>query len=406
MIKVVFLSDDFPPLSFGGAGISTYELAAGVKRAGYEVSVITTCRKVSDAGEFDHEGLHVIRIQSDYDGRWRAWVGLYNPPVVLQVEKLLKRIQPDVVHANNIHFYLSYHCLKIAKRYAKTVVWTARDAMAFSYGKLDTPRYLETLDARLSWRDNLRQAGKRYNPLRNYLIRRYLKYADTRLAVSDALREALRQNGITGVETMHTGIDVSAWQASPEALASFRAKFGLEGKKVILYGGRLASGVQIIRAMSLVAQKENATLLVMGKEESAASMKEASAGLNVVYTGWITGTEKVAAYCAADIVWVPSTYFDAFPRSALEASAAGKPVIATKFGGAPELVLDGQTGYVVNPLHAQEIANATLDLLQHPDKAAAFGRAGRERVQTEFNLDDKVAELISHYEVLLRKHHP
>ena len=142
-MKIVFLQDDFPPQSFGGAGISTYELAVGMKKAGHEIFVITTCRKRSESGETDYHGLKVFKIASDYHERWRAYVSLYNRPVVCQVEELLKRIRPDVVHANNIHFYLSYHCLKVAKQYARAVVFTARDTMLFSYGKLETKRYLD-----------------------------------------------------------------------------------------------------------------------------------------------------------------------------------------------------------------------------------------------------------------------
>lgn len=404
-MNIVFLSDDFPPTSFGGAGFSSFELAQAVRAVGHEVAVITTCRKPSEAGENEYEGLTVYRIESNYHERWRAWRGLYNPPVVREVEKLLQRIRPDVVHANNVHFHLSYHSLLLAKRYAKAVVWTGRDAMAVSYGKLDTPCYLAHLDARMTWRDNLRQAGKRYNPFRNWLIRRYLHSADARLSVSNALREVLKQNGVYDVQTLHTGIDADMWQANPEVLAAFRSKFGLEGKKVVLFGGRLASGAQVIRAMRLVAEAERATLLVMGRAESAASMKQADAGLDVVYTGWITGAEKVAAYAVADLVWVPSTYFDAFPRSALEAQASGKPVVATKFGGAPELVVDGETGYVVNPLVAQEIADKTIDLLQHPEKAAAMGRAGLARVEAEFNLETQAGKLIAVYKKLVNKGH-
>lgn len=399
-MRVVFLTDDFPPTSFGGAGISTYELARGVQKAGYEVSVVTTCRKASEAGEFDYEGLRVIRLQSDYHERWRAWVSLYNPRVVRQVEKILKELQPDVVHANNIHFYLSYYCLPLAKRYAKTVVWTARDAMAISYGKLNTKNYLEHLDARLTWRDHLRQVRMRYNPLRNWLVRRYLRSADARLSVSDALRDALEVNGVRPVETLHTGMDTGAWQVSSTAVVTFCKKFGLEGKQVILFGGRLSAGKgqgQAQGAARLVRERlPKAVLLVMG-----GTRQEGHAG--VIQTGWITGEEKRAAYGASALVWVPSVYLDPLPRMALEAQAAGKPVIATKFGGAPELVVDGETGYVVNPLVPEEIASKTLDLLQHPEQAAFMGRAGLARVQTEFNLDTQVAKLIALYEKLVSR---
>lgn len=401
-MKIVFLSDDFPPTSFGGAGISTFELALGVQKAGHEVSVITTCRKESEAGESEYHGLKILKIASNYPERWRAWVSLYNPPVVRRVNEILKELRPDVVHANNIHFYLSYHCLKVAKRYAKAVVWTARDTMAFSYGKLNTVNYLERLDAQLTWYDNFQQAGKRYNPLRNFTIRKYLSYADKRLAVSSALSRALEQNSIHSVSVLRTGIDVSMWQASPDQIRQFKKKYGIGNKKIILFGGRLSSGVSVVRAMKLVVGKEpEALLLVIGREEDAKRMKNESGDLAVAYTGWISGEEKVAAYCVSDAVMVPSTYFDAFPRSVLEASAAGKPIIATKFGGAAELVQDGVTGYVVNPFNAQEIADKTLDLLQHTEKAEAFGRAGRERVKTDFSLDEYVAHYLSQYQALL-----
>ena len=400
-MKVVFLSDDFPPTSFGGAGISTYELAAGVRKAGHEVCVITTCRSERDAGEAEYHGLKVFRIASAYHERWRAWVSIYNPAVVRQVENLLHQIGPDVVHANNIHQYLSYRCLKVAKRHAKAVIWTARDGMAVSYGKIATARYLRNLDPHLTWLDNLRQAGKRYNPLRNFFIRKYLGYADQKLAVSDVLVAVLAQNGIRGVETLHTGIDVGAWHVSSAQVSEFKKRHGLEQKKIILFGGRLGSGVQVVRAMRLVVGAvPDAVLVVMGREEDAGVMEAMGAGLPLVYTGWISGEEKITAYYASDLVWVPSTYFDAFPRSALEASASGKSVIVTKFGGASELVQDGVTGYIVNPLNPQEIADKTLDLLQYEEKAASFGRAGQERVRAHFNLDDKVKQIVVCYREL------
>lgn len=399
-MKIVFLHDNFPPMSFGGGGISNYELAQGMQKAGHDVSVITTCRRESDAGESEYHGIKVFRIANDYDGRWRAWFSLYNPPVVRQVEKLLKKIQPDVAHANNIHFYLSYYCLKLAKRYAKVVVWTARDVMSFNYGKLTTKRYLENFDGHTTWCDHIKQAGKRWNPFRNFLIKKYLAYADKLCAVSAALQKALEQNGIKNVEVVHTGIDASAWQISREAVATFRKKYDLGSKKVILFGGRLNAGTQVVRAMKLLVQALPAVLLVMGKKENAEQMKIESNGLDIVYTGWLSGEEKIAAYYASNVVWVPSAYFDAFPRSALEASAAGKPVIATKFGGAAELVQDGETGYIVNPFHPQEIAEKTLDLLKNPEKAEQFGKAGYKRVETRFNLDEYIASYVSYYRAL------
>lgn len=389
-MRIAFLSDDFPPQSFGGAGISTYDLALGVKNAGHEVFVITTTRNKSEEGESDYNGLKIFKIANDYNERWRAYISLYNPMVVREVDKLIKRIKPDVVHANNIHFYLSYHSLKIAKKYARAVVITLRDAMSFSYGKLRTAKYLKNLDAEMTWFDQLKQAKKRWNPLRNFFIKKYLRHVDKRLAVSSALKEALAQNGIKDVEVMHSGADVTGWQVSPEQISAFKSKHGLQDKKVIFFGGRLseAKGVGLMsEAMKLITKEiSEATLFTPGTTE-----------------GWLDREEMKYALASSDVVVVPSVCFDAFPRLVLEAGAVGKPVISTPYGGAKEIIAEGITGYIINPSDIKDFADKVIDLLKNPEKAKSFGRAGKGRVEKDFALKDKVVTLLGIYESLLKR---
>ena len=240
-MKILILSDDFPPQSFGGAGFSTSYLAQGLQKSGHEIFVITACQEKSGKKNFNYQGLKIFRIFADYHERWRAYLSLYNPQTVGKVRKLIEEINPDIVHANNIHRYLSYHCLKIAKDSGKTVFFTARDTMVFSYDKLATENYLNKLNARISWLDNLKQARKRYNPFRNFLIRKYLKNVDKIFSVSDALKNALNQNGIQNVKTIHTGIDVADWKISQDAVKKFKKKHGLLGKKAVFFGGRIRS---------------------------------------------------------------------------------------------------------------------------------------------------------------------
>lgn len=410
-MTILFLSDDFPPASYGGAGISTYELAIGMKSAGHNVFVITTCREESEAGESDYHGLKVFKIVSNYKGRWRAYISLYNRPVVRQVDKLLKEIQPDVVHANNIHFHLSYHSLKIARKHAKLIVLTARDTMSICYGKLATKRYLNHLDTRTTWRDHVKQAGKRWNPLRNFFIKMYFRYVDQLFSVSNALKEALLQNGIKDVIVAHTGVDANSWSVNESEITQFQKKHAIEDKKVVLFGGRLSEakgGTKALKAMLEIAQSvPEAVLLVVGEIDwYADKMKEEASILDIkdrlIFTGWIEREEVKAAYAAADIVLVPSLYLDPFPRIIIEGMASGRPVIATRYGGAPEIVVDGVTGYVVNPKHPEEIAEKAIGLLNNPKKAEKFGRAGYERVKTNFSLEGVIEKYISTYEALLK----
>ena len=414
-MKILFLADDFPPQSFGGAGISTYELAAGMKKAGHNVFVITTCRNESDTGELDYHGIKIFRIASDYPDKWRAYVSLYNRPVVRKVEELLKQIQPDVIHANNIHFYLSYHCLKLAKRYAKVVVFTARDAMTFNFGKLETIRYLENFDCRTTWRDHISQAKKRWNPFRNFCIKRYLGYADKIFAISKSLQGALVQNGINNVEVIYNGIDINEWHVDADTANRFRKDNGLFNKKVLFFSGRLSAskgGGKTLEALAqIVKEVPDVVLLVAGSvDEYAHIMQEQAKNLGIekqlIFTGWIEREEIKTAYAVSDVVLMPSICFDSFGRVNIEAMASRKPVVGTCYGGTPEIVIDGITGYIVNLLHTEEIVEKTIDLLKNPKKAEEFGRAGHERAKTNFNLEDKVKEYIVVYESLIEKKKP
>ncbi len=411
-MKILFLQDDFPPQSFGGAGISTYELAIGMKNAGHEVFIITTCRSEADAGETEYHGLRIFKIASDYSLRWRFYVSLYNFPILRKVEVLLKEIKPDVVHANNIHLYLSYYCLKLAKQYARVVVFTARDTMSICYGKLGTRRYLKHFDYHTTWIDHIKQVRKRWNPMYIFLAKRYLGYADKLFSVSIALKKAFLQNGVKGVEIMHTGADVDLWWADEKDVVQFKEKHKLKNKKVVLFGGRLseAKGGRItLKAMSEISKYESdAVLLVAGAVDwYAEQMKKEAYGLGIedklIFTGWMQRDEIKLAYATADMVLVPSLYLDPFPRIVIEAMASGKPVIGTCYGGAHEIIVDGVTGYIVNPLHPEEITEKTLDLLKNTKKAEEFGKAGYERVKTDFNLDKLVNEYIGEYETLLKK---
>ena len=114
--------------------------------------------------------------------------------------------------------------------------------------------------------------------------------------------------------------------------------------------------------------------------------------------GWLHGEELKAAYGAADVVAVPSVCFDSFGRVNIEAMACKKPVVGTCFGGVPEVVQDGVTGYIVNPFNTELMAEKIIDLLKNQEKSEKFGEAGYERAKKYFNLSDRVAQMIGWYQ--------
>jgi glycosyltransferase involved in cell wall biosynthesis len=103
-----------------------------------------------------------------------------------------------------------------------------------------------------------------------------------------------------------------------------------------------------------------------------------------------------AILTASDLFVLPSAS-EASPNVVLEAMAAGLPVVASRVGGIPELVDDGVTGHLVPPSDPDALASAILDLLDHPNRGAAFGQAGRMRIVREYSFDRMVAQFEALY---------
>ena len=398
-MRILYLNDDWPPAAMGGAAIVAFNLAREVARRGHEVGVITTVRNRNEERILEEEKMKVYRICTAYNWRWRAWRSLYNPQTVGKVRKIIREFKPEVVHAHNVHLYLSYYCLKIAKKSGAKVYLTAHDVMSFSYEKLKTKKFLEEGDCKLNWFDRLKQARKRFNPFREIIIRHYLGYVDKIIAVSRALKEALKQNGIGNVKVIYNGIDVREWETEEEEVNRLKRVNNLEGKRIVLFGGRLSEakgGGNIILAMDKVIKKiPKAVLVVLGERnqyalEMDALIKNMNIGDNIIFTGWLSGSSLKAIYYISDIVCTPSLYLDPFPTVNLEAMACARPVVGTCFGGTKELVENGKSGYIVDPRDINNMADKIVNLLEDRKKAESFGFYGRERVKKRFNLNNNL----------------
>ena len=369
-------------------------------------------RRRTTGFEETRDGIATYHLHAGYLERFRAWLSLWNPQTVGAYKKLLRRIQPDVVNAHNIHYLLSYQTLKLAREAGCGVVFSAHDAMPFAYGKLpasfspDGPAPFEPGRYRLPRGYNLRQNRFRYNPFRNAVIKRYLaRCAHIRTVPSQALARAFADNDMPPVEVAHNGIDLDEWIPVDESIVSdLRVRLDLEDKRVILIAGRLTTekGLrQILAALGQLHDSLSAVrLLVLSSRaiDSQISGEFADLAPLIRSGGWLSGDELRAAYQLADVVAAPSIYVDPFPTVVLEAMAAGKPVVATCFGGAREAVVDGETGYVVDPFDIAALSDRLLRLLTDEDRRRQMGTLGRERVAEQFSLDGQARLMLALYE--------
>jgi glycosyltransferase involved in cell wall biosynthesis len=101
-----------------------------------------------------------------------------------------------------------------------------------------------------------------------------------------------------------------------------------------------------------------------------------------------------------DVFVLPSLE-EGFPMAALDAMAAGLPVVATAVGGIPEIVEDGRTGWLVPPGHPGALGERIRLLLRNPDTRRAMGAAGRARVREHFSAERMVARFAEIYDGLL-----
>ena len=410
-MKVLVLQDDFPPKSMGGAGIIAFYFAKAMREKGHEVSVITAVQDKADEGELDYEGLKIFRIYSKYHARWQPYLSLYNPRTVSKVERIINQIKPDIVHAHNIHYHLSYHALKLAKESGAKVFLTVHDVMLFHYGKLP-----ESISAKGSsskpgsykvsvWQQ-IKMYKKRYNPFRNIIINYYIKNVDNIIACCTTLAEVLRQNGIKDVRVLHNGINVKDFNASQESVEEFRKKHNLNGKKILFFGGRISKSKGGDLALNLLIEVSkiipNVCLVIAGRVDEYVSTlvdkaSRAGVGDKIKTLGWLNRDEIVPAYLVSDVVLSIALYMDSFPTVNLEAMATKKPVIGSCYSGTKEAVVDGETGYVVDPRNEPLLIARTIELLKNDSMAKKFGQAGFDRVVREYDLVGQADKLESIY---------
>jgi len=420
-MKIVLVTDVFPPASQTSIGSIVKNLAQGFQIKGHEVLVITPTTNKKEAGPNQYQGLNVWLVYTNYPARLMHFLNLYNPLAVRTIRKIFRRFQPDIVHAHTVHVLLSYAILKLAKKAKAKVFLTIHDADLF----IPAGKFVEFIDRdpafkaglKINQTDNnyqiffpelVKRFKKRMIPFRKTIIKYYLKYVDKIFSVSRALAIAHGQNGIKNIIVIHNGLRLEEWQTSQEARKKFREKFQLNNKKVVFFGGRLhpfKGAEQIIKAMALVIKEvPDAILLVAGKKDAYASeMMKLAAGysLPVVFADWLLPEEIKVAYGESAVVVTPSIYLDPFPTINLEAMACGRPVVGTCFGGTPEVVVDNETGFIVNPFNLKIMSERIVTLLKNPALAEKMGQAGQQRIKEEFNLNQQVMITLAWYKKFL-----
>lgn len=237
---------------------------------------------------------------------------------------------------------------------------------------------------------------RRYQPrVRDFIYR----HADAMIAANQFACDGLVRIGIP-TERIHKltpGVNFERFQPRPKR-ADLIERYGLQGKKVLLTVARLVprKGHKIVlQALpKVLSEVRDLKYLIAGegpeKERLQALAGELGIQQAVVFTGDIPHDQICDFYNLCDVFAMVNRFeasgdVESFGMVFTEANAVGKPVIGGRSGGAAEAIVQGQTGFLVEPDSAEEVADRLLLLLKNEQLSQRMGAAGLERVRTDFN---------------------
>ncbi|HEX5496496.1 MAG TPA: glycosyltransferase family 4 protein [Mycobacteriales bacterium] len=252
------------------------------------------------------------------------------------------------------------------------------------------------------------EAGWAALPVARRLLRRIGRTVDTVTYLGDYTRRRLAP-ALGPDATLHRlppGVDTDAFHPDLDG-SPVRARHRLGGRPVAVCVSRLVPRKgqdTLIRAWPAVLRRvPRAVLLVVGAGPYLSRLRRLAADIgvagDVVFTGEVPWAELPAHYAAGDVFAMPCRTrrggldVEGLGIVYLEASATGLPVLAGDSGGAPDAVLDGRTGYVLDGTSVPAVADRVAALLGDPTLAAAMGREGRRWVCAEWRWDILAARL-------------
>ena len=224
------------------------------------------------------------------------------------------------------------------------------------------------------------------------LERRVLRRMDAVICVSAGQAAKVRAAGVAAdrVHTIRNAIDAERFaggqQPGPDAL---RALFSQPPQHVVYAAGRLSPEKgfdQLIQAAGQVAAEQPSVgFVVFGdgplREQLAEQIVRYGVAERFVLAGHRTDLDQLLPF--ADIVAIPS-FTEGLPNVALEACAAGIPIVATAVGGNPEIVENGVNGCIVPPGDAKALAESIATLIHSRETRVTMGQAGRRKIENEF----------------------
>jgi glycogen synthase len=385
------LSWEYPPVMVGGLGRHVHALAEAQAAAGHRVTVVT---RHAAGARYDEvcNGVRIVRVPEDppvfpFETELLSWTMALNHALTRAALAVCDQDPPDVVHA---HDWLVAHAAATVKHHlAIPLVATVHATEAGRHqGWLPGPtnRSIHSVEWWLT-----------YEARRVIACSSYMRWEVTRLFDLPPDK----------VEVIGNGVTLGHWDTEPDRVAAARARHAGEGP-LVLFVGRLVyeKGVHdLLRAMSRLRRRHRGIRLVVAgsgphDEQLRAQARALRLGRSVKFAGYVPDLATLAA--AADCVVVPSIY-EPFGLVALEAAAAGTPLVVADVGGLREFVEHEITGLRFAAGDVTGLADAVSALLSDEVLARRMARAARAVLAERYSWDTIAGRTIGCYQAAGRQ---
>ncbi|PJE24078.1 MAG: glycogen synthase [Mycobacterium sp.] len=376
-MKILMISWEYPPVVIGGLGRHVHHLSTALAEAGHEVVVLSrrptgTDPSTHPTSDEVHDCVRVIAAAQDpheftFGTDMMAWTLAMGHAMIragLSITGGRRPWRPDVVHAHD--WLVAHPALALAEFYDVPIVSTIHATEAGRHSGWVSGAISRQVHAVESW-----------------LVRE----SDSLITCSASMREEITElfgPGLSETTVIRNGIDAARWP--------FADRRPRTGPAELLYVGRLEyeKGVHdAIAALPRIRRAHPGTTLTVAGDGTQQDWLVEQARKHKVrkatrFVGHLHHDELLAALHRADAAVLPSHY-EPFGLAALEAAAAGIPLVTSNTGGLGEAVINGVTGMSFAPRDVAGLAAAANSALADPAAAQRRARAARERLTSDFD---------------------
>jgi len=383
-LKVTLFTNEYPPYIYGGAGVHVDYLTRELSKL-MKVDVRSFGDQNYEKGNLKVRGYKDWEeLKKGLDPRYQKALGPFSTDLAM----IKDNIDSDILHCHTWYTFMAGFLAK--KLYNKPLVVT-----------------IHSLEPLRPWKEE--QLGNGYR-LSSWMEKTGIEGADRVIAVSKGSKEdIIKAYNIPEekIEVIYNGIDLNQYQKTDRNVT--RKEYGIEGK-YILFVGRISRQKGIIHLIDSVKYlpKDIKIVLCASSPDTQEVMEEMEQKIkeykNIIWINKMLQKEEVIElYSNAEVFVCPSVY-EPFGIINLEAMACKTPVVASATGGIKEVVVNDETGFLVEPGNPLELANHINILLNNKELAVKFGINGRKRVEEMFSWESIAKKTYEMYTDVIKKY--